>query len=108
MKLVNLTPHAVRVILPDGSEKVFQPSGTVARVRTEETPSGELEGIPLVSRAWAGLEMPEPEPGVVFLVSSLVLEAAKAAGREDVVAPDTGATAVRENGQVVAVRRLVR
>lgn len=49
--------------------------------------------------------LPEQQPGVTFIVSAMVLDRVN---REDVVAPDTGATAVRKDGQVWAVRGLVR
>ena len=52
--------------------------------------------------------LPDPQPGVVLLVSTLVL--GHVVGRTDVMAPATGPTddAIREGGQVVAVTRLVR
>jgi hypothetical protein len=54
--------------------------------------------------------LPEPQPGVIFVTSAIVAEAATKAGRRDVLAPGTGPNdgAIRENGQVVAVTRLVR
>jgi len=103
----NLTPHRVVVLLPDGGEKVFEPSGQLARVRTIESDLGQLEGIPLVSRGWGEIEgLPAPEPGVFFIVSSLVFEAARE--RDDLLVPDTGPTAVRDSaGQLLAVRRFI-
>ena len=48
--------------------------------------------------------LPQPQEGVVFIVSALVLSAAKAAGRSDVVAPATGhPDCVRENGFIKSV-----
>ena len=54
---------------------------------------GEVEGLP------------EPQPGVLYIVSMLV---AQRVMRADVVSPDSGPTAIRENGQIVAVRALNR
>lgn len=103
----NLTPHPIRVVRPDGEIMELPPSGQVARVAAIETPAGDLDGIPLVSRTWGQVEnLPAPEPGVFLVVSSLVFEAAR--DRNDLLVPDTGPTAVRDaSGQVVAVRRLV-
>ena len=67
--------------------------------------------------AWAFNENPEnppvpevceyQEPKAIYIVSSLVAQAV--AGRNDVVAPDAGPTAIRnEQGQIVAVTRFQR
>jgi len=48
-----------------------------------------------------------PEPDIVYIVFSPVLSGVKR--RNDVVAPDTGPCAVRdEKGQIIAVRGFVR
>ncbi len=106
----NLTPHVIRLQRPDGETIEIQPSGQVARVAVEEREVGQLSGFPLVLRRFGRVEnLPEPDGDTIFVVSAVVLEAVKASGgRADVVAPDTGATAVRDaNGQIVAVRRLI-
>lgn len=106
MELVNLTPHEIRIRKPDGSELIVPPSGQVARVKMKETRAGHLDGIPIIQRTPDKVEgIPSPQPHVFYLVSSIVMEAAK---RLDVLAPDTGPTAIRdENGRIVAVTRLV-
>jgi hypothetical protein len=83
MKFINVTPHAI--VLNNGDS--FQSEG-VARVAASfsafdadgccEQQFGEVTGLP------------EPQEGVMYIVSGLVLTAAKAAGRQDVVAPATG------------------
>lgn len=103
--MINLTPHAITVKGHNGSV-TFPPSGTVARVAAIETVTGvcPLTGSPIVSRAWGdvtGL----PDERTPCLVSSLVLD--RIPGRAGVFAPDTGPTAIRENGQIVAVTRLI-
>jgi hypothetical protein len=61
-------------------------------------------GIPIVRQHFGQIEnLPEPTDGVIYITSSLVAQAAQ---RVDVVSPDTGPTAIRENGQIVAVRGL--
>ena len=105
MNIVNLTPHAIVVQLPDGTRRTFPPSGRVARVATRQVPLTDIDGIPTVLQTFGPVEgLPEPELDTFFLVSALVLGRA---ARADVIAPDTGATAIRENGQIVAVRGFV-
>jgi len=104
--MLNLTPHAITVRLPDGSEVTFHPSGQLARIETVETAAAPVDGIPSVYRRLTtpvGL----PAEGVPCLVSAMVLGAVP--GRAECYAPDTGATAIRNDaGHVVAVTRLVR
>lgn len=105
--MLNLTPHAITVRLPDGSERTFQPSGTVARVTTFQTSAANLDGIPTSYRRTGnveGLTLPLTQP---VLVSGMVL--AELSGAENVFAPDTGSTALRDAaGHIVAVTRLIR
>ena len=102
--MLNLTPHAIVVRTPDG-DLTFPPSGTVARVATVERDAGQYNGIPLVTRA-TGAVTGLPDEGTPCLVSGMVLAAVP--GRRGVYAPDTGATALRdEKGHIVAVTRLV-
>lgn len=104
--MINLTPHAITVILPDGQELTFPTSGTVARISTRETDAGTVAGVPVVA-----VEYGEPEglpsEGVPCIVSSLV--AAACPGRAGVYVPDTGPTCKRdEKGRIVAVTRFRR
>lgn len=109
MRLVNLTPHPIRFADEEGNIVAeIEPSGFVARVPTREEvwATFNLNGhaIPLVKTIFEReVQLPDPQPGVFYIVSGLVLEVAP---RSDLVAPDTGPTAVRHNGQVVAIRRL--
>jgi hypothetical protein len=105
--MLNLTPHAITVQLPNGSERTFQPSGTVARVVTFQTSAANLDGIPTSYRRTGNVEgLTLPLTGPV-LVSGMVL--AELTGVDNVFAPDTGSTAIRdERGHVVAVTRLIR
>src|SRR5690606_21718414 len=110
MKIINLTPHAITV-RTDSGDRVFEPSGAIARVTTTATPAGEVDGIPVVNQTFGEIEgLPVPEPNTVFIVSAIVLAAAKEAGRTDCIAPDTSPQgAIRdEAGRIVAVRRFVR
>lgn len=124
MAIWNLTAHVIVVRLDGGmvAETTFPPCGKVARIETAETPSGQVtvrQGgtqlpIPVIRRFFDRAEIPTPDgyqAGDHLIVSSLVLEGAKGCSHPllgYLLAPDTGATAVRENGQVKAVRRFVR
>lgn len=103
--MLNLTPHAITLRSPDGSEQTIKPSGTVARVEMTEQVVSEHSGLPVIARqpgAVTGL----PDDGTPCLVSAMVLSAVP--GRPNTFAPDTGGTAIRKDGQIVAVTRLVR
>jgi hypothetical protein len=101
--MINLTPHTITIRTPEG-DVTIPPSGQVARVSTAETVVGSVLGVQVVERRFFEVEG-LPPAGTPCLVSALVLSACP--GRAGVYAPDSGPTAVRENGQVVAVTRLV-
>jgi hypothetical protein len=66
--------------------------------------AGSVDGVPLVRQEFGEIEnLPDSVDGVIYVTSTLVAQRAK---RPDVVSPDTGPKAIRENGQVVAVRAL--
>lgn len=106
MQILNLTPHAIAVQLPDGSRQTFAPAGAPARVSSSSADAGDVAGIPLRATAWGDIVgLPAPAPGVVYVVSALV---AGRALRPDVVSPDTGPSAIRADGQIVAVTGFVK
>jgi hypothetical protein len=96
MKFVNLTPHAITL----NNGETFASQG-VARVSATFTSFednvckqtfGDLVGLP------------EPCENTRYVVSALVLSAAKEAGRTDCVAPATGhPDCVRKDGFIVSV-----
>ena len=109
MTIINLTPHAVTVLLQDGSGVEFPPSGETARLIMEEREGAPVNGLPTIHRQAIKIEgLTEPSEDVAgYIVSSIVLAAVE--GRDDVFAPDTGPTAVRNGkGHIIAVKRLVR
>lgn len=99
----NFTPHAVA--LNDGT--VF-PSMGIARVSASfSTPDTNN----ICSQVFGDVTgLPEPQEGIFFIVSALVLSAAKEAGRKDCVAPATGHpdTVRNEAGHIVSVPCFVR
>lgn len=107
--VINLTPH--RVVVQNATDPnegwLFEPSGIIPRLETVEEVTEDTFGIPTVTRKLGKVQnLPEPVEGAIFIVSSLILSACP--DRGDLVAPDTGATAIRENGQIQAVTRFVR
>ena len=112
MNFVNLTPHSLTI---EGVGTI-PASGTVARVGTVRVAMGERGGVRMTLQNLGQVEgLPAAQYGTTYIVSGMVLDALKrqaaqvGSGRAgaDVFAPDTGADAARENGQIVAVRGLV-
>jgi hypothetical protein len=112
VKLINLTPHPITIVVGD-RKLVLPPSGQVARVGQTYRDLGALglEGlnVPVVATTYGDIVgLPPEEPGVFYVASGLVAQAAWAKGRLDVLAPDTGAGAIRdEEGRIVGVTRLL-
>ena len=95
IKFVNLTPHKIDYQFADRTRIEF-PSEGVARVDTivGEPTTIDYNGkemivtSPIMYGEVQGL--PEPEEGVIYIVSQIVLTQPSVAGRTDVVAPATG------------------
>lgn len=102
MKIINLTPHEVRIRTSEG-EIAVPPSGTVARCAEERLyrPPLRIEGkdVPVSLAAFGEVEgLPEPRPNTIFIVSAIVLAAVPE--RKDVFSPGP---AIRDaEGRVVA------
>ena len=89
MKLVNLTPHTITLVL-DGATIVVEPAGTVARVMQQETVKRvvDVDGVPVpvMEPKFGDVEgLPDPEDGTMFIVSRMVKGAVP--NRDDVVVP---------------------
>jgi len=108
MRLINLTPHPVNLLL-EGRTITVPPEGTVARVREEILPDAGImvdgDFIPVVRKVLREVTgLPEPSEGVIFVVSLAVAQAAR--DREDLFVPDDF---VRdEEGRILGARRLSR
>lgn len=99
----NFTPHAVA--LNNGT--VFISEG-IARVSASFS-APDTNGI--CSQVFGDVTgLPDPQDNVFFIVSALVLSAAKEAGRKDCVAPATGhpETIRNQAGHIVSVPCFVR
>jgi hypothetical protein len=101
----NLTPHEVAVMVGDSIIRI-PTSGKVVRLNSQCEKCGSILGVP-VSKCKEGEPhgLPEPEDGVIYLVSSVV---AKKVNRPDVLCPDTSDEgAIRDgNGYIIAVKQL--
>jgi hypothetical protein len=111
MDIINLTPHEITIYNDNEVVKVYPPSGTIVRARSESTPAGELDGVPVVEFVFtADLDnLPEPAADTIYIVSTLAIQALPHP-RYDVVAPDTGPeSAIRDAaGKIVGIRRFQR
>lgn len=104
MQLINLTPHAIHI-----GSLTIEPSGTIARAREVsvdlETITVDGHEVPIRLVSYGDLTgLPEPRPGVAYIVSSLAAQAA--VGRTDVFVPTDP---IRDGeGRIVGCRALAR
>lgn len=115
--LMNCTPHEIVVRSEDGAVLYsIAPSGNIARadgVRKHvedlilDMRAGHGKPVPVCRVSYGSLTgLPEPHDGVLYVVSVLAAQAAKAVGRSDVLVVDQ---AVRdEQGRVIGCRGFAR
>ena len=108
MKILNLTPHNV-VIVIDEITNIVIPSDGIARVSETKTiaPSIDVDGITVETfvSAFGEVEnLPPKEEGVMIIVSALVASAAK--GRDDLLVP--GELVRDDGGNIVGCKSLRR
>lgn len=131
MNIINCTPHTVTVdgtwhrslYHADGEDWAdttvdYEPSGEVARVTSThklayqhktnvddynrifidiyDIKYGEVEGLPT------------PKPDTLYIVSSIVLERAKAAGRTDCIAPRTSDAHRDTDNRIIGVKGFIQ
>ena len=103
MTILNLTPHAI-TLRTDAQEVTFPVSDTIARVQQETIATGKtVAGFPVHTSAFGSVIMPDAVEDTYYIVSAMVLTAL-AGTRQDVVAPRTDSTAIRnEAGHIIAV-----
>ena len=100
---INCTPHDIQF----NNGTIFPKTGTIARVSASF--SEIVEGI--CDQVFGIVQdLPDPVEGTFFIVSAVVLTAAKLQGRTDCVAPATGHPQVIRNeaGHIVSVPCFVR
>ena len=110
MAIINLTPHAI--CLNDG--RIFEPSGTVARITKDFVPGRTIDGISTWRAVIIGMENVPPSinDGNTYIVSGMVLEALGGFEPDfysNVVAPSTGhpSTIRNEAGHIISVAGFV-
>lgn len=107
-RLINLTPHDL-VVVVDGDKITIPASGTIARVQAEQRLNGYINGIPVFEQTFGDIDgLPAPEADTYYIVSAIVLAAAKAAGRTDCLAPNTSKAIRDEAGNIIGVPGFVR
>ena len=106
---VGVSSQSISGVVSSGSsgrDKVAQgPYRIQALVRQPDADGDERRWVwvgldPVGEAAPWTLRLPAPVAGVVYVVSALVADRAR---RSDVVSPDTGPSAIRDGGQIVAV-----
>lgn len=107
-EIVNLTPHDVNIVAEGGAVIATFPSAGNARASQKEAPiTTLLNGVELVRMEFgATVDLPEPREGVLLVVSTITVSAARAEGRtvDDLVIP---ASPVRDgDGQIIGCRKL--
>ena len=112
---INLTPHSITVRDVGGEAVVFPASGVIARVGTYWTEVAAIGNFKSYEVSYTGIEGLPSMPGdnEMFIVSAMVMEAAKAANHpllRHLVAPATGHAGVERNdkGHIVSVPGFVR
>lgn len=115
--MINCTPHTVTVRAENalGTELhvyVYPPSGDVARVEMLSSDCDPLgDGCPTCSVEYGRAELPGDTLARRFIVSTMFADAYRRQHGDDgveLLVPDSGPDAIREGGQIVAVRRLIR
>lgn len=108
-RLVNLTPHDIVVVLEDGDKITIPKTGRIARVQTDQILKSKINGIPVFEQTFGEIvDLPDPEADTYYIVSAIVLAAAKAAGRTDCLAPNTSKAIRDEAGNIIGVPGFVR
>lgn len=109
--MINYTPHTVTVRDSSGKDFVFQPSGIVPRVEMSSTPSNPVDGCPTILVEYGTAVLPKDHPRqciVSTMFADVYRRTHDSFDGTELFVPDSGPTAIRENGQIVAVRALIR
>ncbi|MBJ6364167.1 hypothetical protein ACFOQM_23380 [Paenibacillus sp. GCM10012307] len=110
---VNLTPHVFTLYAADKKDVLLsvQAEPEMARVSQTYVDVPDINGFPVVRSEYGTVTgIPDPQPHTYYIVSLLVAQALAATGikRTDILVPDTGAGAVRnESGGIVGTTRFM-
>lgn len=103
-EIKNLTPHTLHLHGADGVTTIG-PDGPAPRLTPERTPLGGVSGLPVVRTVLGSPQgLPEPEEGVLLIVSALVAEHPSVSHRTDLAYP--GEAIRDENGRIVGAKGL--
>lgn len=109
MRIINLTPHEVKIV--DGGNNVVAvfPSDGVAWVSQYDVLVDEINSIPVVKTEFGEvLGLPEPAEDTVFIVSRITVEVARARGLNTDDLLITSGAVRDDQGQIVGCRALAR
>lgn len=89
MKVINLTPHKVDICDKNGKIiKTYERSGKIARLGISYEQIEDVDGVPVTVRQISRVvNLPEPEEGVMYIVSNYVLD--YCSERTDLLAPES-------------------
>ena len=109
MRIVNLTPHEVKIV--DGGNNVVAvfPSDGVAWVSQYDVLVDEINSIPVVKTEFGEvLGLPEPAEDTVFIVSRITVEVARARGLNTDDLLITSGAVRDDQGRIIGCRALAR
>ena len=107
--IVNLTPHTVNLIGADGSVVAEFPSSGIARARQTDVVVDNIGGVPIVETTFGEVvDLPEPQEGVMLIVSIITLNAARAGGRTTDDLLITSGPVRDETGRIIGCKALGR
>lgn len=102
--LINATPHQLNIVQTDGKVLTLEGSGICPRCASSEDVDMAIGLIEVTRQTLGHVEgLPDPIPGVYFIVSRLV---ASATEREDLLVP--GALLRDDQGKVIGCKGLSR
>lgn len=103
-KLLNCTPHVINLITPS-RVITLPPSGICPRVEEAFLGIAEVAGVEVVESDRGSVEgLPEPQDGVLLIVSRMVADACSET-REDLVSP--GELVRDPQGRVIGCKNLI-
>lgn len=109
MKMINLTPHTISILDGANNPVLVLPSAGVARAASTRTCVGTVDAdgisIPVNVTSFGDVVgLPDPQPGIGYVVSVLTAQAVK--NRDDIFVTDD---AVRDaEGRIIGCRALAR
>ena len=104
-KIINLTPHSVKIVGENGEIVAEYPSQGTCRVTPTFKKVGELNGTPVFKTTFGETQgLPEPDGETIFIVSMVVAQANPK--RTDIVSPNTspGSEVRNDDGTILGVK----